>query len=57
VVRDIAIGGGLNLIVGGVAGGLSGARTFSTLSHGGHVVVTKLIGRPLSPTTAFIGRP
>jgi len=59
IARDVAIGGGLNLIIGGIAGGLSGVRTFNALSHRGHVVVTKLIGRPLvnGPTTAFISRP
>ena len=58
VARDVAIGGTLNLIVGTVAGGLSGARAFSSLSHRGHVVFTKLVGRPLinGPTTAFISR-
>ena len=45
--------------MGTVAGGLSGARTFNALSHRGHVVFTKLFGRPLinGPTTAFISRP
>jgi hypothetical protein len=59
VARDVAIGGTLNLVVGGVAGGLSGARLFSGLSHWHHVVITKLVGRPLinGPTTAFISRP
>jgi uncharacterized protein YukE len=59
IARDVAIGGTLNLIVGGVAGGLSGGRALAMLNHRGHVVLTKLVGRPLinGPTTAFISRP
>src|SRR5262249_13298375 len=58
VLEGAAVGGGLNLLVGGVAGGLSGARVVGPLTHRGRVVMTKLIGRPLinGPSTAFVSR-